>query len=73
MSPDSPVTNCVPQASTPVASPCTNVCRIDAVSGYCLGCWRDLDEIAVWSAASDDVRRAILEGLPLRRAQGRCP
>ena len=35
-----------------VPSPCVGVCRMDAASGYCLGCWRTLDEIARWGAAS---------------------
>ncbi len=42
-----------------VASPCINICRIQA-DGTCLGCHRTLDEIAEWSMASDDRRRAIL-------------
>lgn len=49
------------------ASPCTNVCRIDADSGWCLGCWRTLDEIARWSTAGPGDRAAILASLPDRR------
>ena len=41
-----------------VPSPCVGVCRMDAASGYCLGCWRTLDEIAHWSAANADEQRA---------------
>ena len=29
-------------------SPCISVCRMDAVSGLCEGCFRTLDEIAAW-------------------------
>ncbi len=46
-----------------VASPCTNVCRIDRRTGWCEGCKRSLDEIGRWPHADDDERRAILAGL----------
>lgn len=53
------------QART-VASPCTNVCRIDRRSGWCEGCRRSMDEISRWPHASDAERRAILAQLPGR-------
>jgi predicted Fe-S protein YdhL (DUF1289 family) len=56
-------------SEAPVASPCINVCRMDARSGLCLGCARSLDEIAGWAQASNAQRRAIAQQLPLRRAQ----
>lgn len=49
-----------------VASPCTNVCRIDRRSGWCEGCLRSIDEITDWSLATDDQRRAVLAALPSR-------
>lgn len=51
-----------------VRSPCTNVCRIDAGSGWCVGCGRTIAEIAGWSAADDAQRRRIVAALPGRRA-----
>lgn len=51
-----------------VASPCINVCRMDAANTLCVGCWRSLDEIARWSRTSDDDRRAILAAVERRRA-----
>ena len=54
------------EAST-VASPCTNVCRIDRRSGWCEGCLRSIDEITGWALATDDQRRSILAALPGRR------
>lgn len=51
-----------------VASPCTGVCRLDARSGWCVGCGRSLDEIAAWGAASDDEKRRVLARLSARRA-----
>jgi uncharacterized protein len=41
---------------------------MDAVSGLCIGCGRTIDEIARWSAMSDEERRAIMAGLPARMA-----
>jgi predicted Fe-S protein YdhL (DUF1289 family) len=52
----------------PVPSPCISVCRMDAVTGYCEGCFRTLDEIAVWGMASDEERRALWTQL-VERAQ----
>jgi predicted Fe-S protein YdhL (DUF1289 family) len=51
----------------PVLSPCIGVCVMDAASGLCTGCLRTLGEIAAWSAASEEVRRAIKAALPQRR------
>lgn len=51
-----------------VPSPCVSVCRMDARSGLCEGCFRTLDEIAEWSGASDDEKRAIW-GKLLKRAE----
>ena len=50
-----------------VESPCINVCRMDAASGWCAGCLRTLDEIACWSSLGDDGQRAVLARLPARR------
>ena len=49
-----------------IASPCINVCKMDAPSGLCTGCLRTIDEITVWSRV-DDARRLglvvpVLEG-----------
>jgi uncharacterized protein len=49
-----------------VASPCTNVCRINRRTGWCEGCRRTMDEISRWPHANDDERRAILAQLPGR-------
>ena len=57
-----------PPADAPVASPCTNVCRIDAASGWCEGCLRTLDEIAAWSVLDEAARRSVCAELVLRRA-----
>jgi predicted Fe-S protein YdhL (DUF1289 family) len=50
-----------------VASPCIGVCRIDPISGWCEGCARSLDEIAIWPSANDDQRSEILARIATRR------
>jgi uncharacterized protein len=52
-----------------VASPCINICRMDAATGWCEGCLRTIDEIAAWGRLDDAARRAVLAGLPERRVQ----
>jgi uncharacterized protein len=55
-----------PSANRPaVASPCVNICRLDA-QGLCIGCLRTLGEIAEWSQASDTRRLEILGALKAR-------
>ena len=50
-----------------VASPCTEVCRMDAASGWCEGCLRTIDEIAAWSVLADADKLAVLAELQRRR------
>ncbi|MGQ8819414.1 DUF1289 domain-containing protein [Serratia sp. NA_13] len=49
-----------------VRSPCNNVCQIDSEKAWCRGCWRTLDEIATWSSADDDEKRAIWQRIRQR-------
>lgn len=56
-----------PVAAPAVASPCINVCRMDAATGWCEGCLRTIDEIAAWGALDDAARREIRAALPQRR------
>lgn len=50
-----------------VPSPCISVCRMNATTGLCEGCYRTLDEIGAWSRASEDEKREVWEAL-LQRA-----
>lgn len=52
-----------------VASPCVNLCRIDAPTGLCAGCYRTLQEIAAWMHLSAHERRAIIDHAAARRAR----
>lgn len=56
-------------AAQPVPSPCISICRMDADSGLCEGCFRTLEEIAGWGMASDAERRRLWQEL-VQRAQG---
>jgi predicted Fe-S protein YdhL (DUF1289 family) len=55
--------------SVPVPTPCINVCRLDEVSGLCLGCARNGAEIAAWAEADAGFKRTVWEALPSRRAR----
>ena len=52
---------------TTAPSPCIMVCRMNPGTGMCEGCYRTLDEIAVWSLMDDDEKRAVLAQLPARK------
>jgi predicted Fe-S protein YdhL (DUF1289 family) len=56
-----------------VASPCISVCEMSPHNGFCLGCYRTLDEIAAWSVLDAATRRAIVDALPARRAMAERP
>ena len=58
-------------AGAAVASPCINICRMDEASGWCAGCLRSIDEIALWSQLPEEARRAVCAALPARRVQWR--
>ena len=51
-----------------VPSPCINVCRMHAGSGWCEGCLRTLDEITQWSTLADEGKRAVWVEIGRRRA-----
>ena len=53
-----------------VASPCTDVCRMDASTGLCEGCLRTIDEIVAWSSMNEDAKRAVWVQLASRSIDG---
>lgn len=55
-------------AGAGVPSPCISVCRMDAATGWCEGCFRTLDEIAAWGLASDAEKQRVWRAL-VERAQ----
>ncbi len=59
------------RGAVPIVSPCINVCRMDAASGWCEGCLRTIDEIAAWGGLEDEARRRVMAQLAERRRQWR--
>ena len=50
-----------------IESPCISVCQLDSTSGFCTGCFRTRDEIAIWGRADSATRLAILDAIRERR------
>ena len=46
-----------------VPSPCISVCKMDESTGFCLGCKRTSDEIAMWLYYTDTEKTAVIERL----------
>ncbi|WP_417494691.1 DUF1289 domain-containing protein [Maricaulis sp.] len=55
-------------AETPIKTPCVKVCFVDPAAGLCVGCFRTMDELGLWTKYSDAEREAILAALPQREA-----
>jgi predicted Fe-S protein YdhL (DUF1289 family) len=53
-------------APGPVPSPCISVCRMDPVSQLCIGCYRTLEEIMVWSRCEDAFKRQVWQAIEQR-------
>lgn len=71
--PPAPASRSTVAPAPAVASPCTNICRMNAASGYCDGCQRSIDEIVAWTRLDDAGKRAVLAQLPARRAANQPP
>lgn len=50
-----------------IESPCNRVCTLDERTGWCLGCWRTIEEIMEWGTASEERKREILALLEERK------
>jgi predicted Fe-S protein YdhL (DUF1289 family) len=53
--------------SPAVKSPCISVCRLDEQK-VCTGCYRHVEDIREWRAATDERRREIVMQSEVRRA-----
>ncbi|GGP46356.1 DUF1289 domain-containing protein [Shewanella algicola] len=49
-------------------SPCVARCGLNA-DDYCMGCFRHIDEIVIWSSASDEQQQQIIDKLADRKQQ----
>ncbi len=56
-------------AGANIASPCISVCRIQADSGLCEGCFRTISEITAWSRADEADKRQIWDVIAQRAVQ----
>ena len=52
-----------------IETPCIKVCVVDGETGLCMGCYRQLSEVAGWSRLTDAERDAIMADLPTRRSR----
>ncbi|HEV7384379.1 MAG TPA: DUF1289 domain-containing protein [Phenylobacterium sp.] len=52
-----------------IKTPCVKVCVVDGESGLCMGCYRQLSEVAGWTKLTDADRARIMAELPSRRAR----
>ena len=50
-------------------SPCTDICRFDAATGWCEGCGRTRDETVQWRKLTPFRRGAVERELPRRMRQ----
>ncbi len=50
-------------------SPCIKVCKIAPDTGFCVGCFRTIDEIRLWKKLTDVQRQDIMYLLEKRRAE----
>lgn len=49
-----------------VPSPCLSICRFDG-EPYCVGCYRNVDEIREWMIMTREQKLAVLEQLEQRK------
>ncbi len=48
-------------------TPCIKVCKLDPLTGYCLGCYRTIEEIAAWPALGREEKQRIYHLLEHRK------
>ena len=49
-------------------SPCVSICKLNKSTGFCEGCFRTENEIALWTSMNNDERLSLLP--ILRERQG---
>ncbi len=52
---------------TTVPSPCITICQIDDLTGLCIGCHRNGDEIREWPILNAEEKRRILAKIEARK------
>ncbi len=61
----------VETTATDVPSPCVSLCRMSSATELCLGCFRTLDEIALWGRMADASRLQVWRSIEHRITQRR--
>lgn len=61
---------CAGRLAGDVPSPCVSVCRMNAANELCQGCFRTLDEIALWSRMGEGAKREVWRSIGQRIAVG---
>ncbi|MEE9331418.1 MAG: DUF1289 domain-containing protein [Methylophilaceae bacterium] len=51
-----------------IESPCISVCAMDDESGFCMGCYRTLDEIQGWWDLGNTIKKKIVNEAKVRAA-----
>lgn len=54
-----------------IASPCIKVCQVNDAAGWCVGCFRSLDEIREWPIMTAEDKTGVLARIADRRAAPR--
>jgi predicted Fe-S protein YdhL (DUF1289 family) len=67
VSPPRPAKPLFSNVSPAVKSPCISICRLDEQK-VCTGCYRHVEDIREWRAATDERRREIVAESEVRRA-----
>jgi uncharacterized protein len=63
-----PISEFDPRSHTgPMPSPCISICRMNPGTGLCDGCLRTIDEILLWSTASEELKRSIWNEIKRRQ------
>lgn len=50
-------------------SPCIKICKIAPDTGFCVGCFRTIDEIRLWSQLTEIQKQNMMYLLEKRRAE----
>jgi uncharacterized protein len=52
--------------SNEVESPCLGICTMNEKTGFCLGCYRTIDEIREWDTMSNEDKQKTVDALEQR-------
>jgi uncharacterized protein len=52
-----------------VESPCIKLCVVHPEARICIGCYRTIDEISIWSRLTHEARADLMAELPNRASQ----